>query len=172
MESSYKQAIEDTLSRGGDTDTNAAIVGGMIGALHGVNNISEQLRSKVFSRDPAQGNSRPQFLHPGQVPSMAKQLYQMGLQQIGSVWHFHSYCWHRSAGMYWCTRSQISTEMGKTSFPRWSGSIWIRGGTKNITILPWDLAKENKVIKHVILRHCQSFFIVMQRVVIDDTPRK
>ena len=86
LQSSYRQAIEDTLSRGGDTDTNAAIVGGMIGALHGVNKISEHLRSKVFSRDPAQGNPRPEFLHPGQVPSMAKQLYQMGLQQKDKAW--------------------------------------------------------------------------------------
>ncbi len=34
----YELAIRDILSRGGDTDTNAAIVGGLIGA-QGINNI-------------------------------------------------------------------------------------------------------------------------------------
>lgn len=32
---SYNHAIRETIALGGDTDTNAAIVGGMIGALVG-----------------------------------------------------------------------------------------------------------------------------------------
>lgn len=31
----YEKAIQETIRLGGDTDTNAAIVGGMIGALKG-----------------------------------------------------------------------------------------------------------------------------------------
>jgi ADP-ribosylglycohydrolase len=31
----YEDAIKDILSKGGDTSMNAAIVGGLIGALHG-----------------------------------------------------------------------------------------------------------------------------------------
>ena len=34
---SYELAIRDIISRGGDTSMNAAIVGGLIGALHGKN---------------------------------------------------------------------------------------------------------------------------------------
>ena len=32
---SYEDAIRDILLKGGDTDTNAAIVGGLIGCVHG-----------------------------------------------------------------------------------------------------------------------------------------
>ena len=35
LQSSYEEAISNVLSLGGDTDTNAAIVGGLMGALHG-----------------------------------------------------------------------------------------------------------------------------------------
>jgi len=37
----YKECIRRTIQRGGDTDTNAAIVGGMIGALVGTHNLDE-----------------------------------------------------------------------------------------------------------------------------------
>lgn len=33
---SYKKSIRLTLLEGGDTDTNGAIVGGLIGAAHGI----------------------------------------------------------------------------------------------------------------------------------------
>jgi len=38
----YKECIRRTIQRGGDTDTNAAIVGGMIGALVGTHNLDDQ----------------------------------------------------------------------------------------------------------------------------------
>ena len=34
---SYEEAVKDIILRGGDTRSNAAIVGGLIGAAHGVN---------------------------------------------------------------------------------------------------------------------------------------
>jgi ADP-ribosylglycohydrolase len=37
----YEDALTDILSRGGETSMNAAIVGGLIGALHGINDIPE-----------------------------------------------------------------------------------------------------------------------------------
>ncbi len=37
--SNFSDAIKETISEGGDTDTNACIVGGLIGALHGFNGI-------------------------------------------------------------------------------------------------------------------------------------
>ncbi len=48
---SYEMAIYDTLLEGGDTDTNAAIVGGLIGALHGYESIPEYMRIPVEQFD-------------------------------------------------------------------------------------------------------------------------
>ncbi len=47
----YEEAVLETLMKGGDTDTNCAIVGGMIGALHGINGIPVQMKNKVLSYD-------------------------------------------------------------------------------------------------------------------------
>lgn len=49
--SSYEDAIKETLLKGGDTDTNAAIVGGMIGALHGNKGIPEYMLKPVLEFD-------------------------------------------------------------------------------------------------------------------------
>jgi ADP-ribosyl-[dinitrogen reductase] hydrolase len=38
---SFNEAIRDILLRGGDTDTNAAIVGGLIGAAVGIDGINK-----------------------------------------------------------------------------------------------------------------------------------
>lgn len=50
----YEEAILDTLMRGGDTDTNAAIVGGMVGALHGIQDIPSYMKDPVFNFDCTQ----------------------------------------------------------------------------------------------------------------------
>ncbi|MCW6037942.1 ADP-ribosylglycohydrolase family protein [Spirulina subsalsa FACHB-351] len=60
---------------GGDTDTNACIVGGMMGALYGASSIPDPLKNRVLTSDSHQGNSpRPSFLHPQQVPNLVTQL--------------------------------------------------------------------------------------------------
>ena len=59
----YKTCIKETIQQGGDTDTNAAIVGGMIGALVGYDKIPEDMKNKVLSFDPTtEGRRRPKFL--------------------------------------------------------------------------------------------------------------
>ena len=40
-QTSYKDALRDILLRGGDTDTNAAIVGGLLGAADGIDGINK-----------------------------------------------------------------------------------------------------------------------------------
>ena len=50
--SGYEDAVRETLARGGDTDTNAAIVGGMIGALHGRGGIPAYMLDPVMRFDP------------------------------------------------------------------------------------------------------------------------
>jgi ADP-ribosylglycohydrolase len=46
---SYEEAIRITLKKGADTDTNAKIVGSMMGALHGVRSIPEYMSKPVLS---------------------------------------------------------------------------------------------------------------------------
>ena len=50
-ENIYFDAIKYTIKEGGDTDTNAAIVGGMIGALVGYNGIPTFMTDKVVNFD-------------------------------------------------------------------------------------------------------------------------
>jgi len=63
--------MEEIISLGGDTDTNAAIVGGMLGALYGFNKIDLELVKPVVShvctRAMEEGgeNNRPQHLSVG-----------------------------------------------------------------------------------------------------------
>ncbi len=74
----YESAIFKTLTKGGDTDTNAAIVGALIGMLHGVNNIPEYMRNPVLNFDvenPGKGYKRPQLYSASNVLSITKYLY-------------------------------------------------------------------------------------------------
>lgn len=48
---SYEEAIRETLKKGGDTDSNACIVGGLMGALHGFTAIPEDMRDAVLDFD-------------------------------------------------------------------------------------------------------------------------
>lgn len=50
-ELSFAKAIQTTLEMGGDTDTNAAIVGGMMGAYWGAHGIPRYMRDPVLSHD-------------------------------------------------------------------------------------------------------------------------
>lgn len=64
----YEEAIYQTLLKGGDTDTNACIVGYAIGALHGVKDIPESMSKPVITFDCVKhnvsstlnGHNRPQ----------------------------------------------------------------------------------------------------------------
>jgi ADP-ribosyl-[dinitrogen reductase] hydrolase len=62
---SYIDAIRETLSGGGDSDTNACIVGGLLGARWGASAIPKPLREAVLDCDTSRGaHPRPDFLHP------------------------------------------------------------------------------------------------------------
>lgn len=50
---SYDEAIRKTLEKGGDTDTNACIVGGLMGAGNGYKNIRSDIKGPVFAFDCA-----------------------------------------------------------------------------------------------------------------------
>ena len=53
--SNYESAIAETLKGGGDTDTNACIVGGLIGAAVGVGKIPQKMRDAVLNCDASLG---------------------------------------------------------------------------------------------------------------------
>ena len=71
---SYVDAIRETLLGGGDTDTNACIVGGLLGAACGVESIPEEMRSAVLNCNTEVGHSRPAFLHARRAPKSVDEL--------------------------------------------------------------------------------------------------
>lgn len=59
----YYTAIKETIQEGGDTDTNACIVGGMMGALVGIHNIPKHQLDKLMTFNcQNDGRQRPEFL--------------------------------------------------------------------------------------------------------------
>lgn len=70
----FVDAIRETLLGGGDTDTNACIVGGLIGAADGARGVPEPMRHAVLGCDTSRGRSRPANLHPASVPERVRAL--------------------------------------------------------------------------------------------------
>ena len=55
--------MKESTQLGGDTDTNACIVGGMIGALVGIGNVDEDMLRTLLSFECVMdGQRRPEFL--------------------------------------------------------------------------------------------------------------
>ena len=71
--SGYEEAIRHTLLAGGDTDTNAAIVGGLIGAAAGAEAIPTHMVQAVLQCKPKR--NRPEWLWPSQIPDLVQKLY-------------------------------------------------------------------------------------------------
>ena len=66
--SAYINAIRQTVQQGGDTDTNACIVGGMMGALVGIKRVPKEMLDTVLNFDcvnSGKGIKRPDFLSVG-----------------------------------------------------------------------------------------------------------
>jgi ADP-ribosyl-[dinitrogen reductase] hydrolase len=57
-----EEGVVDTVMQGGDTDTNAAICGALLGAVYGVDAVPERWRSTVLACRPEAG--RPGVVHP------------------------------------------------------------------------------------------------------------
>ena len=71
---SYEDEISAVLAGGGDTDTNACIVGGLLGALHGAKAIPEIMRIRILECDTQCGRPRPAWLHTTQVEKLVSNL--------------------------------------------------------------------------------------------------
>lgn len=75
----FEEALVDTVGRGGDTDTNAAICGALLGAVHGINAIPEQWISSILTCRPKQGKPgvyrpRPERYWPVDALELAERL--------------------------------------------------------------------------------------------------
>lgn len=72
---SYEGALRETLLGGGDTDTNAAIVGGLLGARWGAEHIPARWRAKVLGCDTREGrHPRGPELHPGDLAELVARI--------------------------------------------------------------------------------------------------
>ncbi len=71
----YTTALRETLAGGGDTDTNACIIGGLLGARWGAAAIPAAMRTAVLACDHRKGaHARPDALHPRTVPDLVAAL--------------------------------------------------------------------------------------------------
>jgi ADP-ribosylglycohydrolase len=79
---SLEEGVVRTVRRGGDTDTNAAIAGALLGAVHGRAAVPAQWRSMVLScrpfAEPAAARPRPREYWPVDVPEIAERLLLAG----------------------------------------------------------------------------------------------
>jgi ADP-ribosylglycohydrolase len=74
---SLEEGVVATVRRGGDTDTNAAIAGALLGAVHGREAVPAQWRSMVLSCRPhplCAPRPRPMAYWPGDVFELAERL--------------------------------------------------------------------------------------------------
>jgi hypothetical protein len=82
---SLEAGVVATVRRGGDTDTNAAIAGALLGAVHGRDAIPPQWRSMVLSCRPlAPGarHPRPRWCWPVDVLEVAERLLLAGARAV------------------------------------------------------------------------------------------
>lgn len=72
---SFEEALVETIGRGGDTDTNAAIAGALLGARDGRDAIPLRWRRAILSARPQQGRTaRPQAWWAVEAPALAEGL--------------------------------------------------------------------------------------------------
>lgn len=82
-----EEAVVDTVMRGGDTDTNAAICGALLGALYGRSAIPGQWEKSLLHCRPAAGQAkvhhpRPECFWPTDVLELAEGLLLSGQRDI------------------------------------------------------------------------------------------
>lgn len=86
--STLEEGVVDSVMRGGDTDTNAAIAGALLGAVHGLAGVSDQWCRSVLSCRPLAGSPgvhrpRPVDFWPVDALALAERLLWLGMNQGG-----------------------------------------------------------------------------------------
>jgi ADP-ribosylglycohydrolase len=74
LDTPFQEALQETLYGGGDTDTNACIVGGLMGARWGAEQLPDEMKTAVLHCDTRRGQPRPDFLHTTQLPKLTERL--------------------------------------------------------------------------------------------------
>jgi ADP-ribosyl-[dinitrogen reductase] hydrolase len=82
--SDFEAGVTDTVMRGGDTDTNAAIAGALLGAVHSVDAVPARWRDAILACRPEQGRPgvrqpRPRPFWPVDALELARQLASLGV---------------------------------------------------------------------------------------------
>jgi ADP-ribosyl-[dinitrogen reductase] hydrolase len=80
-----KEGVVDTVMHGGDTDTNAAICGALLGAVYGKRAIPAQWLNAILDCRPFDGiehikHPRPECFWPNDAPELAEKLVSMALR--------------------------------------------------------------------------------------------
>ena len=75
--STYQTAITETLLGGGDTDTNACIVGGLVGALHGVSSVPSAMTQALLTCNTQVGRPRPEVYSTRELGRLVDDLIQL-----------------------------------------------------------------------------------------------
>ena len=79
-----EEGVVATVMGGGDTDTNAAVAGALLGAIHGADAVPEQWREAVLNCRPEEGKlgvsrPRPEEYWPADAMELARELLSMGV---------------------------------------------------------------------------------------------
>lgn len=84
LHSDFTDAMRHTLSLGGDCDTNAAIVGGIMGAFWGADRLPKSMLNKLltYDYDKHGGKKRPNWLSPSHIPEIAQTLFEQAPQKL------------------------------------------------------------------------------------------
>jgi ADP-ribosylglycohydrolase len=83
--SAFDAAIAEVIQEGYDTDTNAAIVGCMLGARDGVASLSRALWEPVLACDTRRGRPRPLCFHPARLPVLAERILSFAAETSGGT---------------------------------------------------------------------------------------
>jgi len=80
---SLEAGISHTVMRGGDTDTNAAIAGALLGAVHGASAVPARWTETILSCQPTAGRAgvnrpRPKPFWPVDALLLARRLVELG----------------------------------------------------------------------------------------------
>lgn len=84
---SFEEGVVDTVGRGGDTDTNAAIAGALLGAIHGREAVPARWRNKLLAcrpmREAGARRPRPMEFWPADALELAERLLLAGRARFG-----------------------------------------------------------------------------------------
>lgn len=83
---SFEEGVIDTVNRGGDTDTNGAVCGALLGAVYGLEAIPVRWRDAVLNCRPARGDVRVKHPRPREYWPIDALDLARGLLVAGYAW--------------------------------------------------------------------------------------